>query len=243
MSLLKSIIRYFEQRKIIKEIYDDLGNHKEVLLAERLEVFAEKATPKFAEIGLKNWNGKYIWFSDFNEYGVKHVIEYHVFKGFGGSFSYGNCFDFVPTISNGKWINHKTDKSTKNLFFNRFEGWQKSLDRDSLINPDRISTINGDKFNASLDKVLSTNLPKLQKWFNANETIEQNIDTLIAMTKNPPTEIGTRIISFEYLLAFLYWNKSNYPEAKNWIQKHFEKRIDESEKKMILERLNINPNS
>jgi len=244
MSIFKNIIKYFKQRKIINEIYYDLKNHNEVLLSKRLEIFAEKVTPKFAEIGLKNWNGKYIWFSDFNEHGIKHVIEYNVLKGFRGSFTYGNCFDFVPTISNGKWINHKTNKSTKILFFNRLDGCQESLNNDRLINPDIISTVNEDKFNSDLDKVLQANLPRLEEWFSKNETIEQNLNSLISMTKNLPRDIGTRIISFEYLLAFFYSNKSNYQEAENWIQKHFEKKINnESEKKMILDRLSINPYS
>lgn len=240
MSLLKSIIRYFEQQKINNEIYADLKNHDEVLLAKRLEIFQEKVTPKFAEIGLKNWNGKYIWFSDFDDQGIKHVIEYNVLKGFAGSFTYGNCFDFIPTISNEKWINHKTDKSTKLLFFNRLEDWQKSLEKGSLINPDKISTVNEVKFNSSLDKVLEKNIPKLKQWFSLNETIEQNIETLISLTKNPPYEIGKRIISFEYLLAFLCAYRNNYDEAENWIQKHFAKKLNnsDSEMKMILKQLN-----
>ncbi|MFD2939365.1 hypothetical protein [Flavobacterium notoginsengisoli] len=239
MSLLKKIITYFEQQKINREIYDDIGNFNEVLLAKRLEIFEEKVTPKLAEIGLKNWNGKYTWFSDFNEQGIKHVVEYNLYKGFSGSFTYGNCFDFISTISNEKWINHKTDKSTKILFFNRLEGSQKTLDRGSLIDPDRISTVNEEKFNSGLDKVLRTNLPKLKQWFSVNETIEQNIQSLISLTKNPPYEIGQRIISFEYLLAFLYAHQNDLNEAENWIHKHFEKKLNDAPemKMMILKRL------
>lgn len=239
MSLLQNIIKYIEQKRANYELFDDIENLNEVLLEKRIEIFKEKVTPKFAEIGLNNWNGKYIWFSDFNEQGIKHVIEYNVFKGFGGSFSYGNCFDFIPTISNKKFTNHKTNKSTKILFFNRLESWQKSYERNSRINPDRISTVNENKFITSLDKVLKNNLPKLKNWFVENETIDQNIDSLILLTKNSPYEIGQRIISYEYLLAFFFAHQNNFREAEKWMQMHFNKELnDESEIKLIMEKLN-----
>jgi len=50
-------------------------------------------------------------------------------KGETGTFTYGNCFQFVPTYSNSaKMINHKTDKSTKLHLFERTEGWRKSFE-------------------------------------------------------------------------------------------------------------------
>ena len=55
-------------------------------LKNGFEIFNEVVTPKFAEIGLNNWNGKYLWYSDFNKEGIKHVIEYNVFKSFGAHF-------------------------------------------------------------------------------------------------------------------------------------------------------------
>lgn len=224
MNLFRNILKYIEDLKVRNEFYDDIRNFNEVLLAKRIEIFQEKVTPQFAEIGLTNWNGKYLWFSDFNEYGVKHVVEYNVFKGFGGSFTYGNCFNFIPTISNGKWVNHRTDKSTAILFFNRLEGWQKSFKANSILNPDRISTVNEKKFNSSLDIVLKNNLPKLKQWFSENETIKQNINSLVLMAENPPYEIGQRVISFEYLLAFLHAHECDYNEAESWISRHFAKK-------------------
>ena len=100
MNIFKKIKEIFKRRKALNEIYDDLNNLDQVFLEKKLQIFNELITPRFAEIGLKNWNGKYLWFSDFNEEGIKHVVEFNVFKYFGGCFSYGNCYDFIPTFSN-----------------------------------------------------------------------------------------------------------------------------------------------
>ncbi|KSA12083.1 hypothetical protein I600_3325 [Maribacter dokdonensis DSW-8] len=228
-----------DRKKAVNEIYDDIKNLDEVLLEKRIEIFKEIVTPKFAEIGLNNWNGKYLWYSDFNSEGIKHVIEYNVFKYYGGSFSFGNCFNFVPTISGKKLVNHRTDKSTKIIYFKRLEGWQKKMEKNSPINPDKISTVNEQKFRESLDKVLAENIPKLKLWFQEKKTIEENISGLLYDIKKPPFEIGQRIISFEYILGFIYKQKGDIETANNWINKHFEKSLNsESEKELITQRIN-----
>ncbi|QCD61595.1 hypothetical protein [Tenacibaculum maritimum] len=239
MNIFSKIRDIIDRKKAVNEIYDDIKNLDEVLLEKRIEIFKEIVTPKFAEIGLNNWNGKYLWYSDFNENGIKHVIEYNVFKSFGGSFSFGNCFDFTPTVSGKKLINHRTDKSTKIIYYKRLEGWQKQMENNSPINPDKISTVNEQKFRQSLNKVLAENIPKLKTWFQGKKTIEENISGLLADIKNPPFEIGQRIISFEYVLGFLYKKKNDTESANYWINKHFEKSLNsESEKELINQRIN-----
>lgn len=235
MNFFRKIRDVIDKRKAIKEIYDDVKNLDEVLLEKRLEIFKEIVNPKFSKIGLNNWNGKYLWFSDFNEQGIKYVVEYNVFKGFGGSFSFGICYDFIPTISSqNKLTYHKTDKSTKIIYYKRLEGWQKSYENNSPINPDRISTVNEEKFRKSLINVIENNIPKLIKWFDENKTIEQNILNLANDIKHPPYEIGSRVISFEYILSFIYAKKNDFDSAEFWINKHFEGRIDEVKRNLIL---------
>ena len=243
MNLFRKIANFIDQQKTISQIYDDIKNLDEVLVDRRIEILDEIVTVKFAEIGLKNWNGKYLWYSDFNDEGIKHVIEYNVLKHYGGSFSYGNCFNFIPTISNSKLVNHKTEKSTAIIYHKRLNGWQKSLKNNSLINPDKISTINEEKFRSSLNKVLKENLPKLKKWFEDNNTIEQNIQSLIQDANNPPYEIGYRINSYEYILAFLYAKKSELSLSNFWLNKHFlEANKDQKLEDLIYEKIeNMKP--
>ena len=232
MNILRKIRDKIERRIFLQEFYDDVQNLDEVLLEKRIEILKEIATPKFAEIGLNNWNGKYLWFSDFNEEGIKHVIEYNVLKGFAGAFTFGNCFNFVPTISGKKLINHRTEKSTKILYLKKTESWQKSIETQRHLNPDKINTMNEKKFRQSLKKVLNKNLPKMRTWFKENNTTKENINSLKEDVENPPFEIGTRIISFEYLLAFLDKEKSEF-----WINEHFKKDINsELETELIMKK-------
>ena len=239
MNFFRKIKDIIDRRKAIDKIYDDLKNFDEVLLEKRLEIFNEIVTPRFAEIGLNNWNGKYLWFSDFNDQGIKYVIEYNVFKGFGGSFSFGICYDFIPTISSQKkLIYHKTNKSTKIIYFKRLEGWQKSYENNSRINPDKISTVNEEKFRKSLNNVIENNISKLKKWFAENKTIEQNRLHLLNDINNPPYEIGRRIISFEYILSFIYARNKDFDSAEYWIKKHFEHTTDKTEMNLILTKFN-----
>jgi hypothetical protein len=79
MNIFKKIKEIFKRRKALNEIYDDLNNLDQVFLEKKLQIFNELITPRFAEIGLKNWNGKYLWFSDFNEEGIKHVLQLQFF--------------------------------------------------------------------------------------------------------------------------------------------------------------------
>lgn len=237
MKLFRKIRDHFEREASVDTLFDDIKNLDEVLLTKRLEILNEIASPVFKDIGLKNWNRKYLWSSDFNDEGIKHVIEYKVFKGYSGGFSFGNCFDFIPTLSGKRLINHRTDKSTKIIYFKRSSGWQNSIDTHRHINPDRINTASEKKFRKSLTDVLKNNIKSFDTWFKFNYSIEANIESLLNDIKNPPTEIGTRIISFEYILAFLYKHKGDLKSAEYWINEHFRKGINsEFEKDLILKR-------
>ena len=238
MKFFRKIRDYFEREVSINELFDDIKNLDEVLLAKRLEILNEIANPAFKNIGLKNWDGKYQWSSDFNDQGIKHVIEYNVFKGYSGGFSFGNCFEFIPTLSGKRLINHRTHKSTKIIYFKRSNGWQNSIDTHRHINPDRINTASEKKFRKSLNDVLKNNLHSFDSWFKLNNSIDANIASLINDVNNPPTEIGTRIISFEYILAFLYKRKGDSKSAEHWINEHFKKGINSQlEKDLLLKRL------
>ena len=234
MNLFRKIKEKFQQNIALNEIMEEMKDLDEVLLEKRLKIFKEKVTPEFSKIGLTNWNGEYLWYSDFNEDGVKHVIEYNVFKYYGGSFSYGNCFSSVPTISGKRLVNHRTDKSTKIHFFKRLDGWQRSMESNSKNNPDKISTINEQKFRDSLNDVIVRNLPKLKMWFENFETLEQNIDGLEKDVENPPYEIGQRIVSCEYILSFLNKQKEDLETAELWLKRHFNKNLNNEEEIALL---------
>lgn len=213
MIFFKKLYQRFLEYRARKRILEEFSDLDEVLLDKRLEILDEIATPLFAEIGLKNWNGRYIWSSNFNEEGIKHVVEYNVLRHYKGTFSFGNCFQEIPSISGrNKFVNHRTEKSVGILYYNRTEAAQKALnnwDRKNM-GADIVSTANEVKFRSSLQDVLSVNVGLIGKWFSENKTIDQNIAEMIKEKNNPPFEIGKRIITPDYVLAFLYKMKNNH---------------------------------
>ncbi len=236
MKFIKNIQIWFERRQAINEVLEDIKDLDEVLLAKRLEIFDEIVTPRFKEIGLVNWNGKYIWSGNFNDDGIKHIVEYNVFKVFGGCFSYGNCYDFIPTVSAGKAVYHKTLKSARIIYYKRFPGWEKNISENRPINKDRISTINETKFRKTLTDVLDRNLPLLKIWFANNQTIPQNIESLLAERKNENREPGfaQRIISFDYVLAFLFARQKDISRAEVFLEDHAARNLHEKSQLQII---------
>ncbi len=235
MNIIKVIRHFFLRRKAVREIYDDMQNLDEVLLEKRITIFSETITPRLAEIGLTNWDGKYIWSGDFNDDGIKHVIQYHVFKVFGGCFSYGTCYDFVPTVSSGKkLVYHKTIKSVKMIYLKKFNAWEKSDNEFSPVNIDKISTVNEEKFRKGLNDVLDRNIPILKHWFENNETIDQNIANLLEDIKKENNKLLPLHKSFEYILSFLYTKKNQFDLSEKYMEKYFERRqVNEIEKDLL----------
>ena len=119
-------------------------------------------------------------------------------------------------------------------FYKRLDGWQKSMEQNSRDNPDKISTINEQKFRTTLDDVLSRNLLQIKNWFTEHSSLEQNIDGLKKDIENPPYEIGQRIVSCEYLLSFLFRQKGDLDSSKYWMNKHFDKNLNSEEEKILL---------
>ncbi len=239
LDIFKNIRRYFRGKKRIRELFDDVKDLDEVLLEKRLEIFKEKVTPAFAEIGLVHWNGKYCWFSDTNEDGIKQVIQYHIFKGYESSFSYGICFDFVPTISGKRMIYHRTDKSTKIIYEKLLEGWQNHKE-DKAPKPYRVKLYNEKKFRISLDEVLQYNLPTIKKWFTENQNLEQVTESLLHDVENPPFtyEFERNLNSYAYMLAFIYKHKKQFEASEFWMNKHFQKKFNTpAEVQMIYKKL------
>ena len=79
------------------------------------QILNEIISPRFSKRGLI-WNGKCLWVNQ-PKNSVRHVFSYSKLKGETGTFVWGACLDFVPTISSNKLKFHRTDKSvTQHLF-------------------------------------------------------------------------------------------------------------------------------
>jgi hypothetical protein len=120
------------------------------------------------------WNGKYLWF-DQPKNSVRQVFGYSRLKGETGTFVWGVCIDFVPTISSNKLKFHRTDKSvTQHLFewtdeySNSFFGGQ--LDGGITTHWGKRETKN------SIHRLFDKYEQKINKWFDRASTIENLIN-------------------------------------------------------------------
>lgn len=139
-------------------------------------VLDDVISPKLKHLGLTNYNGKYTWYSEFNELGIKKVFHYQLFKGPSGTFTYGHCFDFIPTFSgSGALINHRSPQSTRLHLHEITEGWRNSFLGD--VFEDRTSHYGIKKCRKSIDSLLKKYMPIMEEWWQNNQTYQQNIQT------------------------------------------------------------------
>lgn len=235
-------MRFFDKLfgKPFSFLEHSLDDFQEVSAQQRVDIFKEIVTPEFEKIGLNKWDGKYTWFNDFNNENVKHVVHYQVLKGIQGSFSYGNCFSFIPTVSNGKkLINHRTDKSTILHLFERLDGWKGSFENNKN-SKDFVLHWNEKEFRNSLESIIKTYPIKMRKWFEDNSTVNQNIQsaTKQVLQKGSYEYHGP---DQKYILAFLYANKGDISTAVKLIDEHYSPWIKQEsfiiEKELVIKRL------
>lgn len=205
------------------ELLENFENFEELSSQMKIDILSEIVTPKMKDIGLNNWNGKYFWYSDFNEIGIKKVVEYRVTKGFSDFFRFGNCFYFIPTHNTKKLKNHKTPKSTHIQYAFHTQGY-KDYDRKLITtNVDAINTMNEKVYLKSLGEFLDKNIKLINDWFLSNQTIEDNIKTLKSQISDPDNS-GPLLITPEFILSFLYKRINENKLSQKWIEKYIEKR-------------------
>ncbi len=234
MKIITQLNNYFKQKYRQYYIYYRYQNLDEVLLADRLHLLNNIASPQLANIGLPHWNGKYLWYSDFNEQGIQHIVQYSVGKGYSGLLTFGNAYRFIPSYSGNTLRYHRTAKTTKLMYLNHTPHWYGYMEGKKIVNSDEISTVNKASFQKTLTKNLRRNIPIIKEWFDNHQSIDQNIASLHQNLQKPPFRIGTPLLSEEYLLAFLYHQQHNEQETAKWIQAHFSKNLNSQHQKELL---------
>jgi hypothetical protein len=212
------------------------------ILKNRLkEILNEIITPRMVDIGLTKYDGRYLWFSDFDENGIKKVFHYNLMKGETGTFTYGNCFKFVPTYTQTAAIkNHKTDKSTTLHLFERTEGWRKSFEGGQFT--DKTSHWGETECRRTVEELLEKYIPIMKIWWENNLTINQNIKTANYQIEKGG---GYRVNhpSASYVKAFLIGKIGDKEKAIKIIEEEFVSLINYKPtfnelKNKIIERIN-----
>jgi len=205
------------------------------------EILNEIITPRMVDIGLTKYDGRYLWFSDFGESGIKKVFHYNLMKGETGTFTYGNCFKFVPTYTQTAAIkNHKTDKSTTLHLFERTEGWRKSFEGGQFT--DKTSHWGETECRRTVEELLEKYIPIMKIWWENNLTINQNIETASYQIEKGG---GYRVNhpSASYVKAFLIGKIGDKEKAIKIIEEEFVNLINYKPKfnelkNKIIERIN-----
>lgn len=190
-------------------------------------ILDEIISPKMHEHGMK-WNGNNLWF-DSSVNSIRRVFQYSHLKGGQGTFTWGVCIDFIPTISSNKLKFHKTDKS---VYMHLFEWTDEYL--NSELEGGITSHWGVHAAQSSISLLLSKYEKRIFNWF-------QNADTLDKIIDIAKFQIETgKIYSHHYpdpklILAFLQ-AKTNQPEAA--IKTVNQLALEDHFKELLLNQLN-----
>jgi hypothetical protein len=132
----------------------------------------EIISPRLAKCTLF-WNEKYLWFNQ-PQNSIRQVFGYSILKGGRGTFVWGVCLDFVPTITSNKLRFHRTDKSVTQHSFEWTDEYSDSfmgghLDGGITTHWGKQATKN------SIQYLLDKYETKIHDWLNKTSTFENLI--------------------------------------------------------------------
>lgn len=139
-------------------------------------------TTQLTNWGLNKYDGEYLGYSDFNEFGIKKVFKYTRLKGISGVFAWGVCFDFIPTFSNTKRLkNHKSDKSTTLHLFEWPDGYMKSFEGGGR--PTEIISHYSGECKNDIQTVFDNYKSKISTYFKETTSIEGALEIVMSQIK------------------------------------------------------------
>ncbi|MBZ4191842.1 hypothetical protein [Niabella beijingensis] len=176
-----------------------------------LEILDQNLSPRLKARGLL-WNGSYLWFDGFRN-SVRRVFGYSLLKGGQGTFTWGVCLDFIPTLSGNNLRLHRTDKSVKLQLFEWTDEYAASFNKNSDDKSESNVTHWG-AYNAkqSVKKLMDKYEARIFKWFDAAYTLED----VIKIAEYQVAE--GKIYKFhnpdpQWILAFLYAKTKEHQKA------------------------------
>jgi hypothetical protein len=120
------------------------------------------------------WDKNSLWFTD-NKNSIRQVLKYVKLKGEQGTFSWGVCLDFVPTISGNKIKYHRTDKSVTLHLFEWTDEYANSFYGGQLGNG--VTTHWGENdAKQSISKLFDNYEKKIFDWFEKTNSIDNLIE-------------------------------------------------------------------
>ncbi|MDP4150258.1 MAG: hypothetical protein Q8932_21680 [Bacteroidota bacterium] len=129
-------------------------------------------SPRLVQYGMRN-NGHYTWIGE-NLNSIRRVFEYVALKGGQGTFRWGVCFDFIPTIYGSTLKYHRTEKTVVMHLFDWPEEYARSFFRGK-IGTGMASHWEKDKPERSVGRLFDRCEKKMLDFYNETSTIEKSL--------------------------------------------------------------------
>jgi len=179
------------------------------------DILNKVISPRLKKYGLV-WNGNYLWFDQPRD-SIRCVFYYTLLKGETGTFTWGVCPDFIPTITaSNKLQFHRTDKNVKPLLFDWPNEYANSFSGGNLKNG--VTTHWGEKdTERSVKDLMDRYEDKIFNWFKTASSLQG----LIQIAESQ-VEIG-KSYNIHYpnpklVLAFLYSKALQKDKAMQMIE-------------------------
>lgn len=139
--------------------------------ASRKRILTQVLNPLLQKAGLNRFDGNYLWFSDFNQDGIRRVFKYSLAKGDMGLFTWGVCIKHIPTVSSSKRLQyHKNDKNIALHLWDWPEGYSISLEKD--VEPKDLVAQSGEKqFRRDLQEMFFKHRIAMEEWYVKTDTL------------------------------------------------------------------------
>lgn len=193
-------------------------------------ILNEIISPRLAKRGLI-WNGKDLWF-DQTKNSIRQVFKYSKLKGETGTFVWGVCLDFVPTIVSEKLKFHRTEKNIQPHLFEWTDEYSNSFCGGRLEGG--ITTHWGkQEAQTSISQLINKYEEKINNWFDRASTLEhiikiaeQQITTGKSYDFHSPDQ--------RLVLAFLQAKAKQFDNATNTIN---QLPLDNNLKELLLKQI------
>jgi hypothetical protein len=146
------------------------------------------------------WNQDSLWFTG-NKNSIRQVLKYVKLKGEQGTFSWGVCLDFVPTISGNKIKYHLTDKSVTLHLFEWTDQYMNSLYGDQPAN-DFTTHWGENEARRSISTLFNNYEKRIFDWFEKANSID-NLTKIAESQIKAGKSYGLHSPDPRFILAFL----------------------------------------
>jgi preprotein translocase subunit SecA len=147
------------------------------------------------------WDKNFLWFTDYKN-SIRQILKYVKLKGEQGTFAWGGCLDFVPTITGNKVKYHRTDKNVTLQLFEWTDEYAQSFFGGQLDNG--ITTHWGEiEAKESILKLFNKYENKIFDWFEKSNTLE-NLMSIATRQIEADKSYKFHSPNPKFVLAFLF---------------------------------------